>query len=271
MACFTVYIIANIGLSLSPNFAVLLIFRGLQAAGSASTPSLGRVVIFTCVVEIRLIQHLGNGVIQDIAPSADRASFIGFYQASRFDPMQKSGAKIDTFWLVRNFSIAIGPVLGGIISDFLGFRAIFVFLLILSSVVVSAIIIFLPETMREIAGNGTLRQKGVYKPLIYKLTKEPSYWQDPKEPIRTKKITIQTFVAPLRLFTRKEILVNLIFGGVISAVGSMVTCSTTSLFQSNFQLNDTLLGLAFLPTGSCFHNNVTTIPQTGDQSSRSVR
>jgi MFS family permease len=41
IASFTVYIIANIGLSFSPNFAVLLSFRALQAAGSASTVSLG--------------------------------------------------------------------------------------------------------------------------------------------------------------------------------------------------------------------------------------
>jgi MFS family permease len=41
IASFLVYIIANIGLSFSPNFAVLLLFRGLQAAGSASTVSIG--------------------------------------------------------------------------------------------------------------------------------------------------------------------------------------------------------------------------------------
>lgn len=42
IASFTVYIIANIALSFSPNFAVLLLFRGLQAAGSASTVSIGK-------------------------------------------------------------------------------------------------------------------------------------------------------------------------------------------------------------------------------------
>lgn len=42
IASFAVYIIANIALSFSPNFAVLLLFRGLQAAGSASTVSIGK-------------------------------------------------------------------------------------------------------------------------------------------------------------------------------------------------------------------------------------
>jgi Na+/melibiose symporter-like transporter len=41
IASFATYIVANIALSFSPNFAVLLIFRGLQSAGSASTVSIG--------------------------------------------------------------------------------------------------------------------------------------------------------------------------------------------------------------------------------------
>lgn len=39
---FSVYIAANIVLALSPNFPVLLVFRGLQSAGSASTVSIGK-------------------------------------------------------------------------------------------------------------------------------------------------------------------------------------------------------------------------------------
>lgn len=41
IASFAVYIAANIALSFSPNYPVLLIFRGVQAAGSASTVSIG--------------------------------------------------------------------------------------------------------------------------------------------------------------------------------------------------------------------------------------
>lgn len=46
VASFSVYIAANIALSFSPNFAVLLVFRGLQAAGSASTVSIGAHIHF---------------------------------------------------------------------------------------------------------------------------------------------------------------------------------------------------------------------------------
>lgn len=42
IASFAVYIAANVALSFSPNYAVLLIFRGVQAAGSSSTVSIGK-------------------------------------------------------------------------------------------------------------------------------------------------------------------------------------------------------------------------------------
>ncbi|GJC79020.1 itaconate transport protein [Colletotrichum liriopes] len=217
IASFAVYIVANIGLSISPNFTVLLIFRGLQAAGSASTVS------------------IGNGVIQDISPPAERGAFVSFYQA--------------TYLEVRNFSIAIGPVLGGLLANFLGFRSIFVFLLILSSIVTLVIIVFLPETMRTIAGNGSLRLEGVYKPLVQFFKKEPDYLETPEEPIKRKEVTLMTFVEPLRLLVQKDILINLVFGGVVYTVWSMVTSSTSGLFKHRFNLSELEIGLAFLPNG----------------------
>ncbi|KAF0322283.1 major facilitator superfamily transporter [Colletotrichum asianum] len=213
IASFAVYIISNIGLSFSPNFTILMVFRGLQAAGSASTVS------------------IGNGVIQDISPPAERGEFISFYQA------------------IRNFSIAVGPVLGGLLANFLGFRSIFVFLLILSSVVTIVIIVFLPETMRSIAGNGSLRLGGVYQPLIRLVTKELDYLEDPEEPLPRKKVTAATFLEPLRLLVQRDILINLIFGGVVYTIWSMVTSSTTGLFKQLFNLNELQIGLAFLPNG----------------------
>ncbi|KAK3321245.1 major facilitator superfamily domain-containing protein [Cercophora scortea] len=216
IASFSVYIAANIALSYSPNYAVLLIFRGLQAAGSASTVS------------------IGNGVIQDISPLAEKGAFIAFYQA------------------IRNFSIAIGPVLGGVFSEYLGFRSIFVFLLILSSLVLAMIVLFLPETLRAIAGNGSLRLTGVYKPLIHRLINKPTAYIDAekqKDMLPHKRVTLMTFVDPLRLLAEPDILLNLLFGGVVYAIWSMVTSSTTRLFKQSFGLSEVFLGLAFLPNG----------------------
>ncbi|KAJ8128916.1 hypothetical protein O1611_g4717 [Lasiodiplodia mahajangana] len=210
IASFAVYIISNIVLSFSPNYAVLLLFRGLQSAGSASTVS------------------IGNGVIQDITPLAERG---GVHQLLPGD-------------------IAVGPVLGGGLSNSLGFRSIFVFLLIISVVVLAVIVFILPETLRSIAGNGSYRLAGIYQPLIRYCTKEPEYIQDPPLGQVRKKINARTFIDPLKLLTEKDILLQLIFGGVIYTIWSMVTSTTTGLFKASFGLNEFLIGLCFLANGS---------------------
>lgn len=72
--------------------------------------------------------------------------------------------------------------------------------------------------------------------------------QDPEE--RTpKKITLSTFTEPLKLLIQKDILINLIFGGVVYTIWSMVTSSTTGLFKEKFNLSELQVGLAFLPNG----------------------
>lgn len=129
-------------------------------------------------------------------------------------------------------------------------RSIFIFLLILSSLVIIAIIFFLPETLRSIAGNGSLRLAGIHQPLIRRFMKDPPYIQDRDDAYSPPKVTAKTFIEPLLLLKEKDILLSLIFGGVIYAIWSMVTSSTTGLFKQIFHLNELQLGLAFLPNGT---------------------
>ena len=53
-----VYMLANIGLALTPNFASLMVFRGIQAIGSSSTIA------------------IGAGVIGDIAAVGERGGML---------------------------------------------------------------------------------------------------------------------------------------------------------------------------------------------------
>lgn len=123
------------------------------------------------------------------------------------------------------------------------------FLLISSAVTLGVIIFLLPETMRSIAGNGSLRLKGIYVPLIWRISKEPSYLVDADENIDRAKVNFGTFVFPLKLLGNMSILMTLVPGGIVYAIWSMVTSSTTGLFKDRFHLNEILLGLAFLPNG----------------------
>lgn len=223
LASFTIYVIANIALSFTPNYAVLVAFRAMQAAGAASTAS------------------IGNGVLQDICPISERGGYISFYQA------------------VRNFAVAFGPVLGGILAQSLGFRAIFVFLLCLSGAIVVLLAFFLPETMRSLAGNGSWRLKGPIYQSLWRMIRPPKYVRDPDSKPSRKKVTLGTFAGPFKLLVRKEVALNVYFFGLIYAVWSMVTSSTTSLFATDFGLNELQLGLIYLPNGR--HPYSLTVPR----------
>lgn len=214
LASFSIYVFANVVLSFSPSYIILLIFRGVQSGGSASTAS------------------IGNGVLQDMVPIAQRGGYIPFYQG------------------VRNFAVAFGPVLGGIFSQYLGFRSIFIFLLGLAGLATIGLVIFLPETMRSIAGNGSWKLHGIYQPL-FRLFWKPPYVRDPRpdEKPHRKPVTVSTFTGPFQMLTQKEVAVNVWFVGLVYAVWSMVTSSLPILFQINFKFNEIQIGLSYLPNG----------------------
>ncbi|POS71729.1 major facilitator superfamily transporter [Diaporthe helianthi] len=161
----------------------------------------------------------------------------------------QSAGSASTVSIVRNFSIAIGPVLGGLLANFLGFRSIFVFLTILSGLVLVILLVYLPETLRRIAGNGTLRLSGVYQPFIRRFTKDPEYMEDPGGRPEVPKVTLKTFAAPIKLLAEKDIIALLVSGGMVYTIWSMLVASTTGIFKERFGLNELMLGFAFLPNG----------------------
>ncbi|KAJ3960866.1 hypothetical protein N0V92_002485 [Colletotrichum tropicale] len=104
--------------------------------------------------------------------------------------------------------------------------------------------------MRSIAGNGSIRLDGMYRPLARHIRGDPEYVeQGSVKSSPRKKVTFMTFVEPLRLLIQKDILINLVFGGIIYAIWSMVTSSTTGLFKESFGLNELQIGLCYLPNG----------------------
>lgn len=125
--CFVIYIAANIGVALCQNYAELLVLRCLQSAGAASTVAL-------C-----------QAVIADTITSAERGQYIG----------------ITVLPVV--LAPSLGPVLGGILTQYLGWRSMFWFLTILAAVTLVLMLFFYPETCRKIVGDGSIRPHPVYR------------------------------------------------------------------------------------------------------------
>ena len=185
-------------------------------------------------------------MIGDITTARERGGLIGIFGGSKSLPSMS--ARVVTNSIVRMMGQSIGPVFGGIITQFLGFRSIFWFLFGLGTTTLFLILLFLPETLRSIAGNGTLRLAGIHRPLIYTFS-PPSDALIDRDPTPKKKLTLSSIVAPLKFLFEKDVFITLLFGSIVYTVWSMVTSSTTSLFQSRFHLNDLQIGLAFLPNG----------------------
>lgn len=117
---FTIYFAANIGLATQRSYVALLVLRALQSAGSSGTIA------------------LGYGVISDVCTPAERGKYLGPVAA---------GIMI---------APAIGPTIGGLLAQFLGWRSIFWFLAIICGIYLAAYVVFVPETARKVVGDGSI-------------------------------------------------------------------------------------------------------------------
>jgi len=162
---------------------------------------------------------------------------------------------------------AVGPAFGGLLTQYLGFRSIFYFLFILGLIALSIIIVLLPETLRNLTGNGTISLQGWrYRPLSNWIIgmPEPVLEQCHSAAAENRKQVKwgQMVTGPARMLCEKDVFVTLLFGSVVYAVWSMVTASTTQLFQARYHFSDLAVGFAFLPNGSSFPRLPPCLPST---------
>lgn len=106
---FAIYMGANIGLALQNNYPALLVLRALQSTGSSATVA------------------IGSAVVADVTTSAERGGYIAAVQASVM------------------FAPALAPVIGGILTQYLGWRSTFWFLVISTGVYLAIYLPFVPE------------------------------------------------------------------------------------------------------------------------------
>jgi hypothetical protein len=131
-------------------------------------------------------------------------------------------------------------------SNFISFKWMFTLLFALSLAVLASIVLFLPETLRTIAGNGALPLSVIHQPLIW-IFGEPAHVNNSLKPGVSPRLTTQRLTQPLKLLQEKDIILSLFFSSIVYAIWIMVTISTASLFKTAFGLNDALIGLSFIP------------------------
>lgn len=77
IACFTIYMAANLGLGLQNSYAALLVLRMLQSAGSSGTIA------------------LANGLVGDLVTSSERGQYVSDEASSQPAFVETNGERID--------------------------------------------------------------------------------------------------------------------------------------------------------------------------------
>jgi MFS family permease len=210
---FTLFIAANIGLALQTNFVALLILRMLQSAGSSGTTV------------------LSNAVVSDVATRQERGSYIGLAA------------------LGSSMGPALGPLIGGLLNQFLGWRSIFWFLTIYGGVMLLVYVVFMPETCRNVVGNGSLPPQPWNRPLIQylKLRRETSTEAEiPSERSSKKRPGL---LSSLPILAEKESFLILFFGSIVYAGYMIIITGLPQQLASTYKYNSVQVGLCYLPIG----------------------
>ncbi|THG93227.1 hypothetical protein EW026_g7955 [Hermanssonia centrifuga] len=120
-------------------------------------------------------------------------------------------------------------------------------------------LLFLPETLRSLVGDGSIRPHPFYRPLIPIIGRTLS----DSEAAAQEKPPKTAFTNPLRLFLSLVITLLLIFNAVLCAVFYGVTASISTLFVEAYpSLTEIEIGLCFLAIGggmlfgSCFTGRI---------------
>ncbi|KAL4948323.1 major facilitator superfamily domain-containing protein [Aspergillus filifer] len=143
-----------------------------------------------------------------------------------------------------------GPVIAGVLTQKLGWRWIFWFLVILTDVYLLIITFLLPETQRKIVGNGSIRTRCIHRSFFDILT-EDRKTQDHHEHAMANKRKCHIpnpFKCISMLYSKSNITVILI-GSITYVVKMTLQASLAAQCVEVYKLNYLEAGLIYLPSG----------------------
>ncbi|CAG8566031.1 1690_t:CDS:2 [Gigaspora rosea] len=187
LASMMVFIISTIICAISKNIWLLLIMRAVQACGSSAVLS------------------IGSAIISDIYVSTERGHAYGLFYLA--------------YWL----GPFIGPMCGGYLTEYFGWRWMFWFLAIYGGVIFIIILCFLPETSRTVSSPTNASTKTRFNP-----------------------------IAPLKLLRYPNVTLVVIYISIISSTIHLQYVSVPRNFSQRYNLSSSTIGLLFIaPAAGC--------------------
>jgi multidrug resistance protein len=211
--CFLIYISGNIALALQHSLPALLVLRGLQSCGSSGTVA------------------LASAVAADVTTSAERGTYMGITSLGNI------------------IAPSLGPILGGILSEYLGWRAIFWFLALSSGVFFVVWVVFFPETCRAIVGGGSVLPQGWNRSVYCCWVSKNNPCTHDITPTAGSGLTLPNPLATLRLLFELPTGLILLSNGVVFASYYSVMAAIPFQLETIYHLSDLEIGLSFIPAG----------------------
>ncbi|KAF2661793.1 MFS general substrate transporter [Lophiostoma macrostomum CBS 122681] len=208
----SVYLVSNVAIALTNSYPALVGLRVLQALAISGTFS------------------TAYGVVTDIASPAERGSYVSAVS------------------FAGTVAPSLGPILGGFLTYAGNWHWIFWFLSIASAVCLFLIAVFLPETSRNVVGNGSRKPPRYLRPLVPALTEQWEEWEEKGIPL------IKTSRRPnplrsLKILVRRDNATVIMACGLLYVVFTCINASLSVLFIDMYGLNQWQAGLSYLPLG----------------------
>ncbi|KAL8906712.1 MAG: hypothetical protein Q9207_001838 [Kuettlingeria erythrocarpa] len=221
IACFTLYMGANAALIMQNSYVALLILRCFQSAGSSAMVAL-------C-----------QGVVADVATAADRGTYVAY-------------ASVSTI-----LGPTVSPILGGLLSQYFGWRAIFWFLAVFAALVFALLLVFLPETCHKIVGNGSIPPATPMHTSLFGWLQEKRRLGRESKGVEVKRELTTLHhsggfpnpLATLAVLSQKKALLLMSFVGVIFGVHYLILSAIPSQYSDLYGLDEINLGLVYIPYG----------------------
>lgn len=208
---FLIYLAACIGLAIQRDYAALMVLRAVQSTGSSGTLA------------------LGYATIADITTSAERGRYMGYVGAA------------------MNVGPTLGPVLGGILSQYLGWPAIFWFCAIYVAVWLVPWLLFTPETCRTVVGNGTVPPQRWNEPLIHHWTHR--HLDKNRHLTPQRKLRFPNPLKTLKVIWEKEMGLILLIATFVYMPFLITSATLATLFKDIYGYSDIEAALCYLPYG----------------------
>lgn len=208
------FLCTTIGLATQTNYAAVLVLRCLQGVASGTST----IVAFASIT--------------DLVTRGERGKYI-FYSS-----------------IGMTLGPSIGPTLGGILTQYLGWRSVFWFMTVIAGLLLLTILSVLRETCRAVVGNGSLPPQP-WNRCILQIVNPAGHKPEPKTKIMFKKRP--TVLQTLRILQDRHFALLVLCSATCFCTSTAIFNGLAPLLETKYHLKPLYVGLCYLPftLGAC--------------------